>query len=208
MSLEFDSIFLAAILFHSAILSLAALGLNASRDRREQLLWKLALPEAVIFPVAIFLAAYLWYPTTLLATLSYIMYSLAGAFVIAFEVPGFLLLNRFDVRIVDALEETRKDLVAVRYSFESNLPKLKSGWSVGVAILRSTQVYPLMENFLVTCERLKNLDKTFWELVLSEVTLSIRSFSERSKHPFPKLIDILSLAGLSFLLAQALRLLG
>lgn len=151
--------------------------------------------------------SYLQPPTTLLATLSNIVYSLVAAFVIAIEVPGFLLLSRFDGMIVDALENIRKELVAIGYSFD-HLVQLKTVSSANKEAVRSAGLYSLIEDFIGTCDRMKNLDKTFWGLVLSEVTHSARFFSERSKQPFPKLIDILSLAGLSFLLAQFLKLVG
>jgi hypothetical protein len=168
----------------------------------------LTLGEAVVFAGLLSAINYLWYPTSLLSMLSYGIYSLVGAFVIAFEIPGFLLLSRFDGRIVDSLEKTRDDLLAISYSFDTKLSQLRDGWSRRRDALSSTHLYPLVESFISTCERIKNLDKTFWQLVLSEVTLSIKSFSERSKHPAPKLIDILSLSGLSFIIAQLLKILG
>lgn len=205
--MSIDYILATAILLHSIILVIVTYVLGTNKDQRTKMLWKLTVSDLLLFPVLILLAAYLQYPTTMLATLSYIVYSLVAAFVIAIEVPGFLLLSKFDGKIVGALENVRKDLVTIGYSFE-HVAQLKATLSANEGTLRSADVYSLIEDFVKTCERMKNLDKSFWGLLLSEVTRSARFFSERSKNPFPKLLDILSLAGLSFLLAQFLKLIG
>ena len=123
------------------------------------------------------------------------------------EIPGLLLLSRFDSTVVEGLGRVRRDLVTLSYSFD-RLSQLRSTVTTNRETLRSAQVEELVDDFISSCERMKNLDKSFWSLLVTEVTSMINSFSEQSKHPFPKLIDIVSLAGLSFLLAQLLRFLG
>ena len=65
-----------------------------------------------------------------------------------------------------------------------------------------------LNDFVIVCEKLKNLDINLWSLTLQETSDCIKDVTERSKHPFPKLIDILSLSGLSIILAQFLKLFG
>ena len=72
-------------------------------------------------------------------------------------------------------------------------------------VLIQSGLNTLVSDFNNSCESTNNLDETIWEILLSELTTKIDSFFLRAKHPFPKLIDILSLAGMSFLLAQILR---
>jgi hypothetical protein len=207
MSINYNQILSVAVLLHSAVLATVAFSLLTSKDRRTKGLWKLAILEIIIFPIAVVLASYLQPTNTMLAALSNIVYSLVGAFVVSIEIPGFLLLSTFDGTVVDALEKCRTELVTMGYSF-SHLAQLKAIYSANEQALRSTGLYSLIGDFIAACDHMKNLDKTSWGLTLSEVSRSATFFSERSKHPFPKLIEILSLAGLSFLLAQFLKLFG
>jgi hypothetical protein len=206
VSLEYDYLIAGAIVAHSVVVFLVGLGLRRSEDKRQKTLWMLTPGQAVAFPAIFLVISSAWYPSSLLVLLSYVVYSLVGAFVAVFEIPGYLVLDRYDDKIVDALGKTRDDLLALGVSFDADL--LRESWSKRKEVLKPTHLYPLIDGFVSTCERLKNLDKTFWQLVLAEVNASIRSISERSKHPAPKLIDILSLSGLSFLIAEFLHLLG
>lgn len=207
MSSDYNQIFLISIILHSAILIVIAILLRRSKNRRTKILWNLAIANTIIFPIGILVASYIQSPISLLTTLAYVAYSLIVAFVLGIEIPGFLLLSKFDGKLVESLEDLRKDLVIMGYSFD-HLAKLKTTASTNKEMLSSAQLDTLINDFIGSCERMKNLDKTSWSIALAEVTSSIKTFSERSKHPFPKLIDILSLAGLSFLLAQFLKLLG
>lgn len=206
MSLEYDYLVAGAIVANTVVVFLIGLGLRRSEDERQRILWMLAPGQVVAFPVVLLLISSTWYPSILLALLSYIVYSLVISFVAVFEIPGYLMLARYDERVVDALEKTRDDLLALSFSFDAKL--LREGWSTRKDVLKPTYLFPLIDGFISTCERLRNLDKTFWQSVLSEVNASIRSISDRTKHPAPKLIDILTLSGLSFLIAEFLRLLG
>jgi len=207
MPTDYNQILEAAVAFHSTVIIALAYWLRANKDNRKKLLWKLAILEVVVFPFVILAASYIQSPISMVAVLSDIVYSIVVTFVGTVEVPGFLLLSKFDGTIVDALENTRKELVIIGYSFD-HLAQLNAIYTDNEENLRSASLYTLIGDFIGACERMKNLDKSFWALVIGEVTLSARSFSERSKHPFPKLFEILSLAGLSFLLAQFLRLIG
>ncbi len=206
MPIDYNQIFLVAILLHSTFLTIIAVLLRRSKERRTKTLWKLAVADTIIFPIGILLLSSSQPPISILTALAYVAYSLITAFVLGIEVPGFVLLSKFDGKLVDALEGVRKDLVTVGYSFD-HLARLKTTVSTNEEMLNSARLDALTGDFIGSCERMKNLDKTFWGIALAEITTSIKTFSERSKHPFPKLIEILSLAGLSFLLAQFLKLL-
>ena len=51
---------------------------------------------------------------------------------------------------------------------------------------------------------MKHLDRIHYDTTVKELGERIQQISDGSKHPFPKLIEILSLAGISFLIGQFL----
>jgi len=135
------------------------------------------------------------------------MYDLVISYVIAIEIPGYFRILRYDEKCVVGLNELRKNLVKMRYSFEL-LGDLKEKVKGNSEILADENFGYILNDFISLCDQIKNLDINLWELTLSEITEVINRISQRTKHPFPKLIDILSLTGLSFLLAQVLKLLS
>ena len=208
MALEYYQMFLVAITLHSIILGAVSVLLQRSKEySRPQILWKLTMADLIFFPAGLLIASYLQPVVSMLSALADIVYSVIGAFVFGIEIPGFVLLSKFDDKLVERLKLVRKELISISYSFD-NVAKLKSLAKNNEEMLQAAQLDELVNDFISSCERMRNLDKTFWGMVLGEVTTSIKAFAERSKHPFPKLVDILSLAGLSFLLAQFLKLLG
>ena len=207
MSVDFSYLIVAAIAIHTVILVFLAITAKGARNDRTRILWKLLALEVVLLPVAFAILYYVQPPTSWLTTAADVVYAVLVAFVLGLEVPGFILLSRFDEGIVSALEELREDLIILGYSFD-HLAQLKTTIDRSQRRLYSARIGGLVIDFVASCDRMNNLDRNFWELVLSEVTTASRFFAERSKHPSPKLIDVLSLTGLSFLLAQFLKLFG
>lgn len=175
-----------------------------SKSRRSKLLWELIVLNGVLFSVVL-ASITLFLPQTPLNILSWIVYSLVICYVVTVEIPGYLKLSKYDATCIRGLETLRKHLVRTRYSFES-LEDVKVAMKQNSEILAQVHVGGLLSDFVDFCDRMKNLDRSLWELTLNEITEAIERLSQRSKHPLPKLIDILSLAGLSFLLAQILKL--
>jgi hypothetical protein len=122
--------------------------------------------------------------------------------------PGYLKLSLYDENQLKKLENLRSKLIEMRYSFDKSFEDLKKDLQENAFVLKEEKIDDLLNKFVVVCDRIKNLDVSLWSLTLEEITERINNVSKRSKHPFPKLIDIISLAGLSFLLAQFLKLLG
>jgi hypothetical protein len=207
MPVDYGYLLVGAIAVHSVVLAAAALSVRKAKRDRTRILWKLLVLETVVFPIAATISYYLQPTTSWLTATADIVYSTVVAFVLGVEVPGFLLLTKFDERIATALEEVRKDLVVLGYSFD-HLAQFKATVEKNKERLGSAGIDGLVDDFVLACDRMNNLDRSFWGLLLSEVTTASRTVAERSKHPFPKLIDVMSLAGLSFLLAQFLKLLG
>jgi hypothetical protein len=207
MSVDFSYLIVAAIAIHTVILVILTITVKGAKEDRTRILWKLLVLEVVLLPVAFVILYYLQPPISWLTTTADVVYAVVVAFVLGLEVPGFILLSRFDEGIVNALEELRNDLITLGYSFD-HLGQLKTTIERSKSRLNSARIGGLVIDFVASCDRMNNLDRNFWGLVLSEVTTASRFFVERSKHPSPKLIDVLSLAGLSFLLAQFLKLFG
>ena len=208
MQSDFNRLFGLVIIVHTVVVAILALFFRTSKDDRTRILWKLLLLQMVCFPAIIVGGLYFQYPTTILNLLSYIVYASVGAFVIGVEIPGFFLLSRFDARIVASLENIRNDLLPLGYVSPLNFSVLNNTLSEEKSILESIRLTRLVNDFVATCERIQNLDRPFWVLLLGELTRNIEFYADRSKHPSPKLIDVFSLAGLSFLLAQFLRTIG
>jgi|GEM_PF-1002529 hypothetical protein len=207
MSVDFNYLIVGTLSIHTIVLAALAFSVKRAKDDRTRILWKLLVLEAVIFPVAFAVSYYLQPPNSWLTATADLVYSVVVAYVLGLEIPGFVLLTRFDDGVVGALEDLRKELVTLGYSFD-HLKQFKETVKKINERLASAGIDGLVDDFVLACDRMSNLDRRFWSLLLSEVTISSRTFAEQSKHPFPKLIDVMSLAGLSFLLAQLLKLFG
>jgi hypothetical protein len=83
---------------------------------------------------------------------------------------------------------------------------LKDKRNDSILLLKGESLEKLLDDFISFSERIENYNEKVWALTLSETSALIDYVTKRSKHPFPKLIDILALSGLSLLLAQFLTL--
>jgi len=208
MSLDLKSLIVTSVLMVNLILVLFfSFTLHASTSSRARLLWKLVAIDGVISTVIISSFFLLSSSLSILNTSAGIFYLLVGSFVFAIEVPGYLCLMKHDERIVNYLEEWRSEMVKLGYDFgQYGIVKSKS--AEGVTMLQEVNLNRLVNDFIEHCGRMSNVDKGFWSLVLGEVNRAIDEAQGRSKHPAPKLIELLSLSGLSFVIAQVLKTLG
>lgn len=198
------SIFILIGLIYSAVTLVIANRLANSKSERTRQLWKFVVIDCVLFLVSI-LALTIVLPQTLLTVISWIGYSLIFTYVISIEVPGYIKLLKFDEKVLTILKSVRKNLVKMGYSSYS-IDSLNNIVEKNKNLLEQEQIEYLLSDYIELSERIRNVDKSMWDLTLNEVTANITRISSRSKHPFPKLIDVLSLAGLSFLIAQLLDL--
>jgi hypothetical protein len=131
-----------------------------------------------------------------------------ASYVFLVELPGFLILTEYDAKTLVILFDVRGLLVSMSYSFQDNLSQLKTKVAAGRERLDELNLAQLTDHFVRSSESMGNIDKNLYALVLNETTRAIERVSLASKHPFPKLLEVLSLSGLSFLIAQVLRLMG
>jgi hypothetical protein len=172
-----------------------------------ELLWILVILNGIFFSIGLlFLVIIL--PQSLLNVISWLVYDLLLSFAISVEIPGYLKLSAFDQKHIDVVKEIRSNLIKMRYSFDKHFEDLKKSAKGNASVLREEKIDDLLDDFISVCDSIRNVDVNLWKLTLEETTDLISNISNRSKHPLPKLIDILTLSGLSLLLAQFLKLLG
>jgi hypothetical protein len=194
-----------AAIVYTAIAFTMAVRNKKSRTDRQRTLWKLFFVSGFVFlltlvPIAWFL------PLTTLNLLSWLVYATVLAFVVTIEIPGYIKLAKLDETYASSLEEIRSKLLSTKYDFK-NFEPLKESFDRQTRLLPDETVTLHLKEFVDFTQRIKNIDDNLWALTIAEVTTAIDTISNRSKHPIPKVIDIVSLAGISFLLAQFLNLL-
>ena len=131
-----------------------------------------------------------------------------SSFVVTVEAPGYLYLSSYDSESIRILKKIRKSLVSVTFDFEPSLKTLKKILRGKKDRLESIGIFDSLHYLVDSIERIKNVNMTLLNSTLNEVNWMIREISQQSKHPFPTLIELFSLTGLSFLLALLLRELG
>jgi hypothetical protein len=206
MSLNYEEMFLFLIVISFAIFcALLTWKKPMEKTNRTKILWKLILLNGLFFFIGlVILMAIL--PQSLLTILSWVVFSFLGSYVFCVELPAYLKISKYDENLVRILKEIRSDLVKMRFSLNNSLDSLKKNRTENALFLKEENVDGLLQDFIEACDKIKNLNENLWNLTLNETSKLIDDVTERSKHPFPKLIDILALSGLSILIAQFLRL--
>jgi hypothetical protein len=177
------------------------------KSNRTRVLWKLVVLNAFFFSVGL-VALVIELPLSILDILSWVVYDLVITFVFCLEIPAYIKISNFDENLVDVLKGLREILIKMPFSFRDSLQALKAKKNDSEAFLKGENLDKLLDDFISFCDKVENLNDRLWSLTANETSSYIDEVSNRSKHPFPKLIDILALSGLSFLLAQFLKLLG
>ena len=175
--------------------------------RRISFLWKLIALDGLFFSLGL-VAIIAVKPQSLLNNIIFVFYDLIITYALIVELPSYLKIAKYDDEVSDTLTEIRSDLVALRYSSKLELDGLKKKVYDNKTKLEEEKIDKPLTEFLTVTERLRNINDNLWSLTLGEISKSISSIDARSKHPFPKLIDILALSGLSILVAEFLKILG
>lgn len=178
------------------------------KSLRTDFIWKYCLLCGMVFsatlvPLVIIL------PQSILTIVSWLLYSFLICYSVIVELPSWKKISKYDENASKALEKLRAELIKMRFiSIDQSILELKNICSQNSQYLKDETIDIILNDFIAVCERIHNRDVNLWDLTLSEVTKTIDSVKQRSKHPFPKLIDILALSGLSVLIAQFLKILG
>jgi hypothetical protein len=175
------------------------------KGNRTKFLWKLVLLNGLVFSLGLVIIVVIL-PQPTLSIISGVVYDFLISYVLCVEIPAYLKLSKYDENLGNILKDLRGDLVKMRFSFDTSLDSLKKSKSENASFLKEENLDRLLQDFITVCDKIKNLNDNLWNLTLNETSKLIGEVAERSKHPFPKLIDILALSGLSILLAQFLKL--
>jgi hypothetical protein len=128
-----------------------------------------------------------------------------GVYVASIEVPGFLILSHYDEKSIGVLRIAREHLITSTFDFLPSIQSLQTLVNKHKSRLEELHLFANLSYFVQSSNQMKHINRSVLDLLLIEINQSVRSVSQKSKHPFPKLIDVLSLTGLSFLFAQLLR---
>ena len=128
-----------------------------------------------------------------------------GVYVISIEVPGFLLLSAYDETSVKLLKDIKTNLIQSIYSFNTGIQGIQGLLESNRGLLQEIGTYDQINYYVESSVEINHANKSVFDLLLMTVNQAIKDCDDQSKHPFPKLVDILSLAGLSFLIAQLLK---
>lgn len=178
-----------------------------AKSNRTKFLWEFILLNGAVFSIGI-VALVTILPQSALNIASWVVYDFLISYVVCVEVPAYLKISKHDENLANILKDLRGNLVKMRFSFDTSLESLKKSKSENAVFLKEENLDGLLQDFIAVCDKIKNLNDNLWSLTLNETSKLIGEVTERSKHPFPKLIDILALSGLSVLLAQILKLFG
>jgi hypothetical protein len=168
----------------------------------------LIIVNGVVFLLGLLLIIFL-VPKTKLDLLSWLVYDLIVSFTVSLEVPGWLKLSKLDESRSETITKLRTTLIKIRYLFDPSFEELKKIVKAEKIVLEEEEIGDIINDFVNACEDANEpLNESLWALTLSETTERINAINKRSKHPIPKLIDILALSGLSVLIAELLKLIG
>ena len=127
-----------------------------------------------------------------------------AVYVLTIEVPGFLILSRYDEKSINVVQTARGHLIRSTFEFTPSIQGLQALVKNYRSRLEELHLYANLDYFIQSSNQMNQINRSVFDLLLMETGQSAAGVSQRSKHPFPKLIDVLSLAGLSFLIAQLL----
>lgn len=187
---------------------LIAFKIKNSTSTRTNMLWPLFILNDIVFLIGIALIAVLE-PQTKLTLLSWLVYDLIFAFSISIEFPGWYKLSKLDESRNKVIVALRTVLIKMRYSFDQQFENFKKLVNDEKIILEEEELEAVISDFVTLCEDSdETWNESLWALTLGEITERINEINSRSKHPIPKLIDILALSGLSVLIAELLKVIG
>lgn len=176
------------------------------KNKKERTKWfpLLFLSNLGFFIALILGFPYYWNFNEGIDFMSLIAYSVLGSYVATIEVPGYILLSKFDDKLSDDLQNIRKNIIMLNYDFKDS-SDLECKVSSMKIRLKDLSLDDILEGFATSYKRMNQIDKTLYDITLKELGEKIHHISIRSKHPFPKLIEIMSLTGISFLIGQFLN---
>ncbi len=200
--IDIQIIFYVGIISHIIISSIITIIGHLRKNERIKHLPILFGINAFTFLITVFVVTH-YANFQIIDYVAFIGYSVIVSYVLTIEIPGYILLTKYDSKLIQILQNLRQKSIQLTYNFGS-LDDLRQYFNENKETISSSTVTDLLDSFIQRCETIKNLDKSLYEISIKELGEQMQQISSRSKHPFPKLIEIFSLAGISFLLGQFL----
>lgn len=207
MSLSYKEFLLILIVVFNIIFNAFVWKMPKDKSYRTKFLWKLFLLNGLFFSLGLIILVVIL-PQSDLTIVSWVIYDFLISYVLCLEIPAYLKLSKYDENLVTILKDLRGDLVKMRFAFDTSLDNIKKRKNENASFLKEENLDGLLQDFITVCDKINNLNENLWNLTLNETSNLIDDVTKRSKHPFPKLIDIVALSGLSVLIAQMLKLLS
>lgn len=201
---DLQNVFYIVIAIHLIISVVIIVSGFLHRKERTRILPLLYVANLGAFLIASFAGSIFYDITETLELVVFFGYAIIASYVISIEMPGYLILSRYDDKLLDALQDLRKKIISLNYNL-GNISDLETFCQKNEKQLETVFISDVLNEFIKSCKTTKHLDTSLYEVALKEVGEAINTVSTRSKHPFPKLIEIMSLAGISFLLSQFLN---
>lgn len=179
---------------------------HAAKEERQRLLTPLFIFNSIMFSALVAVIT-LWHNFSPTITQFITIYGLLtiGVFVVTIEVPGFVLLNNFDKKSVAVLREIKTGMIKSRSTFSEGIEGIHNTLVSNKQILTELHAYDQIDYYETSSNEMNQSNTSIFDLLLMSLNQWMKECEEKSKHPFPKIVDIFSLAGLSFLIAQLLK---
>lgn len=203
-----DLLIVLILVLHSVLIAfLISFAVKKKSERKSRMVRPLIF-YVVTFPILFCSLLIYLNPNTLIGFATLLVYCIIGAYAFCLEIPSYISISKFDDDTVKGLTEIRSTLIPLKYSFSSKYEIFKNTCDKNRKFLMESKLSSLVDDFEKFSNQIKNLNEKFWEILFLELNREIEYYNSRSKHPYPKLIEVLSLTGLSFLIAQILHVLG
>lgn len=194
-------------------LSFAVLGATPrSSPRQRRLLPPLALNALLsnglfalicIFPKSIaWLSARTRVPEDLTALIA-----IVAVYSLCVEIPGFLLNSAYDDALLDRLSSLQETILLATADPDKEIARARKFIETYPRALREVRLDALLGHCISRFEQMRNVDDALARTLLDRLDFARATVAERSKHPFPRAVEVIGLGSCAFLLAEILAIL-
>jgi hypothetical protein len=129
---------------------------------------------------------------------------LIGIFAVSVEFPGFLLNIQYDNKLVVALDYLEQAILSARLDPSLGIGQIGAVLDSQGAALSSAGLQAFVKRCLEEFSRIQNINLGLIDAMQRQLEIVRIQVRERSKHPFPLLIQILGLSSIGFILGEIL----
>lgn len=205
--MEVVSVLIALMYFGVSGFGVAALSRSSERNKR------LLIPLLVNFLTSGVLLLALWSDSSILNLVNplgqqrqeiFVTVLLIGIFAVSVEFPGFLLNIQYDNKLVVALNYLEQAILSARLDPSLGIGQIGDVLDSQGAALSSAGLQAFVKRCLEEFSRIQNINLGLIDAMQRQLEIVRIQVRERSKHPFPLLIQILGLSSIGFILGEIL----